>query len=172
MDLLKSLEGYRKRYTEESALVERFLSFINENPLYWSRSTLKGHLTASAWVVNESNEVLLLHHKKLGKWLQVGGHIEEGENAFDAAKRELLEEAGIEGEGTDVIFDIDIHEIPENKGVPAHYHYDIRFLLKAKENDLILSDESYAIRWVKVEDVPTITTEESVLRMVRKMTSF
>ena len=69
----------------------------------------------------------------------------------------------------DGIFDIDIHLIPERKDEPAHFHYDVRYVLRANGSlNYTVSDESHDLRWVKLDDVKTLTTELSMMRMVAK----
>ena len=130
-----------------------------------------GHVTASAFVVDGSGtRMLLIHHAKLRKWLQPGGHVDEGEDVLTAAIREVAEETGVEGTLIqDGVFDIDVHEIPPNGGRPRHNHYDIRFLLRATSDVLVDSDEVLGVRWVPFGDVDEIVTDESVLRATGKL---
>ena len=66
-------------------------------------------------------------------------------------------------------FDVDRHLIPERKGVPAHYHYDLRFMIEADPAEpLVISDESKDLAWVEVARVTSLNPEESMARMVRK----
>jgi len=131
-----------------------------------------GHLTGSAWVVDESGaRVLLLHHGKLDRWLQPGGHADGDFDLARVALRETQEESGltrlqvIDSE----IFDLDIHEIPARGVEPAHLHFDVRYLIRADSSeDLILSDESHALAWIELANLERYTTEESVHRMARK----
>ncbi|MCH2567406.1 MAG: hypothetical protein MKZ98_02420, partial [Pseudomonadales bacterium] len=69
---------------------------------------------------------------------------------------------------SDQIFDIDIHEIPARGKEPAHFHYDCRFLLQATHDDYVVSEESYDLRWIGAHEIPNLTDEASVLRMLRK----
>ncbi|MGJ8634551.1 MAG: NUDIX hydrolase [Luteolibacter sp.] len=133
---------------------------------------MAGHITGSAWVVSEDgSEVLLTHHRKLGCWLQLGGHADGESDVFAVALKEAEEESGLKsfravGEG---IFDLDIHPIPARKNEPEHLHYDIRYVLRAEgSHDYVVSDESHDLRWVKPEEVKHLTTEPSMMRMVEK----
>lgn len=130
-----------------------------------------GHVTASAFVVDRSRgRLLLIHHAKLGQWLQPGGHLDPGEDVLTAAIREVHEETGVAGipigEG---IFDVDVHAIPASGDRPAHNHYDVRFLMEAANEDLVPSDEVLGARWVPVADVATVATDRSVLRAAMKL---
>jgi 8-oxo-dGTP pyrophosphatase MutT (NUDIX family) len=132
-----------------------------------------GHLTASAWIVNaDYSKVVLLFHSKLSKWLQSGGHIEDGEtDLLIAAQREATEETGLVVEPIQTeIFDIDVHLIPEYWNTPDHYHYDVRFIFRADENQVpVVSPESKAVRWVSLDEAATLTKDEpSIARMIEK----
>ena len=155
----------------ERAHTMRTLEFLHKNKVCTSTDNLKGHITASAWVLSpDRTETLLTHHKKLNRWLQLGGHIEDDATIQAAALREAVEESGIENIHLiqDSIFDIDVHFIPTRNEVAEHYHYDIRFLLQAERTDFIISDESNDLAWVKLTDISNFASEESVLRMCRK----
>ena len=130
-----------------------------------------GHITGSAWVVcPQRQRVLLTHHRKLEKWLQLGGHSDGDANTLRVAQREAKEESGLSVRPIDSsVFDIDIHTIPPRGVDPEHKHYDVRFLFEADDSaPLTVSDESNDLRWVALDDLHNLTSEESVLRMVRK----
>lgn len=153
-------------------MIRDFTEFVKSEPRCFERSLTIGHITGSAWVVNATGcEVLLTHHRKLDRWLQLGGHADGESDVLAVAKMEANEESGLIdfthiGPG---IFDIDIHLIPERKNEPAHLHYDVRYVLRANGClDYTVSDESHDLRWVKLDDVKTLTQEASMMRMVRK----
>lgn len=152
--------------------IVRFLARCRENGANpFCRSTREGHITASAWVVDPAaGQVLLVHHRKLNKWLQPGGHCDGEADILAAALREVEEETGLTNIHTaGGIFDVDAHEIPACVEDPAHVHYDIRFLMLGNSSEQpVASAESRAVRWMEFEDIPRCTTEESVLRMVLK----
>jgi 8-oxo-dGTP pyrophosphatase MutT (NUDIX family) len=113
----------------------------------------------------------LTHHAKLGIWVQLGGHTDEGEDWTEAALREAREESGL----PDLrlvrpgLFDLDIHEIPARKDQAAHDHYDLRFLVEADDAvPLTVSEESHDLAWVNLTDLHRFTDEESQIRMARK----
>jgi 8-oxo-dGTP pyrophosphatase MutT (NUDIX family) len=170
--LVSLLARYRPAEEHESKLKSIALDFVLTNPECFSRTLLVGHVTASSWIVDQSGErILLTHHAKLDRWMQLGGHIEDDDTIQNAALREAAEESGLTHISlvTPEIFDIDIHEIPTCSKAPAHLHYDIRFLLHADFNEpLKISCESKSLRWCCVEEVKQLTAEESVLRMLRK----
>lgn len=170
--ILGQLETYLNQYPDESAMLERYISFVNANMDCFERSLQIGHVTGSAWVVNRAGtHTLLTHHKKLNKWLQLGGHADGDADVLRVAKREVAEESGLVdvvpvGAG---IFDVDIHLIPERKNEPEHYHYDARYALQVTgDEDYVVSDESHDLAWIEVAHLHERTTEESMLRMARK----
>ncbi|HJM33166.1 MAG TPA: NUDIX hydrolase, partial [Candidatus Marinimicrobia bacterium] len=125
------------------------------------------------WVVSpDKDQILMNHHKNLGKWLQFGGHADGEEDLLSVAIREAKEESGIQNFTvlSTEIFDMDIHEIPERMDQPAHRHYDVRFLLEADPfvNKIVISDESYDVAWVSTERAVGLNPEMSIKRMVRK----
>jgi 8-oxo-dGTP pyrophosphatase MutT (NUDIX family) len=132
-----------------------------------------GHFTASAFVLSpERSDLLLIHHRKLGLWLQPGGHVEPDDaSALDAARREVLEEVGIaelalEQHG---LFDVDVHAIPARKDALAHEHFDVRFLFRAPSRAFAAGAEVLSARWAKLDEIERSGTDESVLRAVRKL---
>ncbi len=170
--LLHQLADYRIRTPEEAHTADRFTSFIESNPDCFQRSLAIGHITGSAWIVNrDSSLILLTHHRKLDRWLQLGGHADGDPDVVAVALREAREESGLDsfevlGAG---IFDIDIHSIPARADTPEHLHYDIRYLLRANcEGDYTVSEESHDLRWVHPDQLPQLTSEPSMLRMLHK----
>ena len=154
-------------------MVARFVGFVEAQPRCFERDCWAGHVTGSAWLMNAAGDaVLLTHHKKLDRWLQLGGHSDGVGEPLQVAMTEAREESGLPVRPlAATIFDIDIHEIPARKADPAHYHYDVRFALAAQGDNFRVSDESHALAWVPVGDMSAFTQEESVLRMARKWLS-
>ncbi len=170
-DLRVHLEAYEAR-GPEAKTVAAVLDLLETaaSPLA-DDNYVPGHVTASAFVIDKGHEMLLMiHHGKLHRWLQPGGHIDPGESALTAAIREVEEETGVVGVplGSGV-FDVDVHDIPAHGGRPPHLHYDVRFLLEATKNQLSNSAEVNDVRWVPLSDVSDLTTESSVLRPTAKI---
>ena len=173
----EQLSGYEPANATEAAFVGRMLE-LSRVPAACERSHFgPGHFTASAFVLSpDLCDLVLIHHKKLGIWVQPGGHVEPSDESLSgAARREVLEEVGL-GElepfaaaGTSQVFDVDIHLIPARKADPAHEHFDVRFAFVAKTRELVHSDEVNDLRWVPLPDVEQMGADESVLRAVRKL---
>jgi 8-oxo-dGTP pyrophosphatase MutT (NUDIX family) len=173
--ILSLLDAYIPWDTVDAKQRDRIVAFVRHYSDCFERTQLVGHVTGSAWIVDAAGErVLLTHHKKLNKWLQLGGHA-DGESDVDAvALREATEESGIEGItpiGAD-IFDVDAHDIPARGNEPAHVHYDIRFAFRAPPGAVLhVSAESNDLAWVLIKDLHEYTTEPSMLRMRDKWLS-
>ncbi|MHC4994797.1 MAG: NUDIX hydrolase [Planctomycetota bacterium] len=169
---LDLLTDYRARYPRETEAVERYTDFVRTHTDCFDRSLAVGHVTGSAWLVNGAGtHVLLTHHRKLGRWLQLGGHADGDNDPLRVAMREASEESGLRGiEPVDTaLFDLDIHAIPARGDEPEHSHYDLRFALRARgAEDFTVSDESHDLAWVRIDDLASMTDERSMLRMAAK----
>ncbi|MBC7774142.1 MAG: NUDIX hydrolase [Phycisphaerae bacterium] len=173
-DTLALLRRHQSDLEEESSFLAQTISFVERQEHFWQRSTLEGHLTGSAWVLSaDGSSVLLLHHTKLDRWLQPGGHADEQDDSLvETARREAMEECGL-AELTLLspsIFDIDVHEIPARGHEPTHLHYDLRFLFVAPEKIEIKRNllETKAIAWVRIAELCAETTPPSLRRMALK----
>ena len=127
-----------------------------------------GHVTGSAFVLSpDGKRVLLTHHAKLDRWLQLGGHCDGIADARFVAQKEAYEESGLARIAllSEDVFDVDIHEIPARGTEPAHLHYDVRFLMRAEAGALRVSEESKALAWVQLDALDRYTDAASVLRM-------
>jgi 8-oxo-dGTP pyrophosphatase MutT (NUDIX family) len=170
--LRKQLEFYRTPFEEESAFIADF-TLLTHDLLGYKREQLDGHFTASAWIVNKSRtHTLLTLHRKLGRWLQLGGHADGNENLIEVALKEAEEESGLTSlELVDsTIFDLDKHIIPERPHVKEHFHFDVRYLFEADINEpLVISDESVSLAWITFDSVvDMIGYNPSILRMLEK----
>ena len=156
----------------EAAMTGETIRFVADHPDCLLRTCVPGHLTGSAWIVSpDRTRTLLTHHRKLDKWLQLGGHADGDGDLRAVALREAKEESGL----SDVrvvapeIFDLDRHWIPARKTDPGHYHYDLRFMFEADpRGPIAISSESKDLAWVEVARVLELNPEESMARMVRK----
>lgn len=168
--LLGLINTYAAQHPEESETIERFRTFVNKYENCFERDCWAGHITGSAWVVDPTqNSILLTHHKKLNIWVQLGGHSDGDSDTPQVAYKEATEESGLAVDFLSrEIFDLDIHEIPARKGDPAHFHYDVRFLFSAQTHQYTVSEESLDLSWIAIDKLEQVTQEESMLRMKRK----
>lgn len=173
--LLSLLAAYEPEAGAEAEMHRDTVDFVKEHPDCFERNLLKGHVTASGWVLSPGKDaVLMMHHRKLDRWFQPGGHCDGDPDVREVAVKEVLEETGITDLRTlnDGIFDVDVHLIPASKDIPAHYHYDIRFAFKIDDRqEVVLNSESKDVQWVPVSKVQDFEGSESILRMVRKTTA-
>jgi 8-oxo-dGTP pyrophosphatase MutT (NUDIX family) len=172
-ELLAHLDLTRR--PDEQSARERMCALLRDTPDCFERNAFPAHFTGSALVVDAGGaRVLLHHHRKLDRWLQFGGHCDGDEDILRVARREALEESGIQGlvVASARPFDLDIHEIHAHSGDPAHFHYDVRFMFIAPQSAVpVLSEESRAMRWFTAAEAAAIPLDESVRRMLRKWQS-
>jgi len=169
--LLRAHAGRALPGPEARALAET-IAFVEAHADCLVRSCGPGHLTGSAWVVSpDRSRALLALHRKLGKWLQPGGHADGERDLLAVALREAREESGLlslraVGPG---LFDVDRHWIPARGPVPGHWHFDLRFLVEADPSEpLRASEESLELAWVELGAAAALNPEPSLARMVRK----
>ena len=153
----------------QEATRQRMLAFLAEHPENGhDRTCVPGHLTASGLLFDWNLErVLMTHHRKLKRWLQLGGHCDGDANLVACALREAQEESGIEAITIDPTpVDLDIHSIPARKADPEHLHLDTRFFLRAAEGAVErISHESLELRWFTRAELDEVETDDSVRRL-------
>ena len=156
--------------SESDLAREKTLEFITEHNDALHRTCVEGHLTGSAMIIESSYErVLVMLHKKLGIWLQPGGHADGEGYLSNVAFREAFEETGINNLAlwTNAI-DCDVHKIPEIGDEKEHFHFDLTYLLLAPEKAVIKRNhESTDMRWVTLEELKALTGEERLQRIAR-----
>jgi 8-oxo-dGTP pyrophosphatase MutT (NUDIX family) len=167
------LADFATRNPAQGADATRIIELINGSLRAAYRDNFHpGHLTGSAWVVDPTTaKVLLLHHAKLNRWLQPGGHADGEYDLAAVALREAREESGLSSLAlvSADIFDIDIHPIPQRGPEPAHEHFDVRFMIIASSDELpTISDESHAVEWFSIDTLTGFISDNSVLRMARR----
>jgi 8-oxo-dGTP pyrophosphatase MutT (NUDIX family) len=167
-----TLQRYRDQWHGEGVTVAQFEVFLAAHTDAFERSNHVGHFTGSGWLVSEDGgRVLLLHHRKLDRWLQPGGHADGDSDLSGVALREAQEETGVQGlrvEGD--VFDLDCHRIPARVDEPEHWHYDVRYVVRAGPDErLVVNAESRALTWRPVAEVAVDESlDASLRRMARK----
>jgi 8-oxo-dGTP pyrophosphatase MutT (NUDIX family) len=170
-ELLDHIAIYSPWDSREAGMLERLRSFVESTGAAFDASHAAGHVTGSAWVLDPAGcSVLLTLHRKLGKWLQLGGHVEPEESAREAALREAREESGIESVvlAAQTIFDVDVHWIPDTPRKAGHWHYDVRYLFTAPAIEPAVCAESRAVAWVPLDRVGALNPDASLCRMAAK----
>jgi 8-oxo-dGTP pyrophosphatase MutT (NUDIX family) len=167
--LLQGVGDFVPQSARDRQVWARFSAFVQAEPRAFTRdASIGGHVTGSAVVLSDDrNAMLLLHHKKLGKWLQPGGHCDGIADARFVAQKEAYEETGLARIRllSEAVIDVDIHETPARGDEPAHLHYDARYLFVAEAGEIQGNEESHGLAWVLLEALETYTTEASVLRL-------
>ena len=168
--LAAQLADYQQRWPNETAIVQAFLDLLQDPQDTFLRERLAGHFTGGAWLVSADGcRILMTHHRKLGRWLQLGGHADGDQDLARVALREAEEESGLSGLRLEPgIFDLDRHRIPEHKDVPAHWHYDVRYVVRAGDSEaFVVSEESLELAWRPVAEIAS-EEDESMRRMARR----
>jgi len=150
----------------------QFLALLAADSRCLWRDCFPAHFTASAWLVSADGErALLLHHRKLGRWLQPGGHADGDSDLARVALREATEETGLAGLAVDGdLFDLDAHVIPARGDEPEHWHYDLRFVVRATASEqFIANSESRDMAWRAITDIASdFELDASIRRMARR----
>jgi len=156
----------------DAEVLAEFQRFVTVHADCCERALALGHLTGSAFLLDRAGaRVLLTHHRKLGLWLQPGGHADGDADLARVALREAEEESGLADLAIEPgIFDLDRHWIPERKGEPGHWHYDVRFVVRATGSEaFVVGEESHALAWRAVREVAEdATMDASLRRMAQK----
>lgn len=155
---------------------DHILAFVRRHADPFDRGIAEGHLTGSAIAVSaDGGRVLLVHHRKLARWLQPGGHANPGETSGEqVALREALEETGVSGLRLDPDaprpLDVDVHEIPARGAEPAHEHLDLRYLVRAPPGAVVAPAlaELHAVRWVPWDEVDALRPDAGLRRAFAK----
>ncbi|MEM9186318.1 MAG: NUDIX hydrolase [Planctomycetota bacterium] len=182
--LLTMLDVYARATPEEAPVAARIRRLVESHSDCFDRDCRPGHVTGSAWVLSaDRRRCLLLHHRKLDRWVQPGGHADGDPDVLGVAIKEATEESGLEGltplGSASPPFDLDVHLIPARHAATgeliedAHEHHDVRFLLVAPTDaPPVVCAESNDVRWCTPGEVASLTQEESVLRLLRKSSPY
>lgn len=169
--LSAAFERYAARFPDERDLI-RFHDWLRGEPRPFHRETREGHFTGSAWLVSASGErVLLMHHRKLQRWLQLGGHADGDADLARVALREAEEESGlVDLDVLPEIFDIDLHVIPARRDEPEHWHYDVRYVVIARGSEAFtVNEESLDLAWRPIAELAADpAADQSLRRMAAK----
>ncbi|HEU4563084.1 MAG TPA: NUDIX domain-containing protein [Gemmatimonadaceae bacterium] len=169
--LRRALLAHRPQDATEAGAVREVLDALERPADPFDRRTLPGHVTGSAIVLSpEADAVMLVWHRKLGRWLQPGGHVHaEDGSVLATAERETREETGLaelRAPWGATIVHVDAHAIPPLGAEPGHVHYDIRYLLTASRSAAVTANtrEVRAASWFDLDALDTLEVDESMRR--------
>lgn len=164
------LDGLVRGYVPDAdaSSHERALAILGIGRPMWPRSEFDpGHFTVSAFVLSPDRESLLLvHHQKLGRWLQPGGHFESEDRSIeDAARREVLEETGVSDLRLlgSTLMRIDVHQIPRHEDEPPHLHIDLGIGFHAGSHDIGPIDEVIEARWIPLGELQSFDVDAALM---------
>lgn len=170
--LLAELETYSGADAAEERHRAAMLELLTSDGAFSRAHFDPGHFTASCYILDQAQRMLLHHHRRLNRWLQMGGHVEGDEGPIRAALREGIEESGLRDLRLDEgIFDLDVHVIPAAKGEPEHAHYDVRYVARTGAPDAITIDraESNELAWVTLDRAAELMPGPESQRVIRKI---
>jgi 8-oxo-dGTP pyrophosphatase MutT (NUDIX family) len=171
--LLDQLHAYATDDAAEGEHRRAMVALLEAGDDVFSRDHFApGHFTASCYIVDDGGRLLLHHHRRLNRWLQMGGHVEAHESPDVAALREGREESGLRDlTNVAAIFDLDIHPIPAAKGEPDHAHFDIRYLARTSSPEAVTLDrtESNELAWVTLDRAAELMPGPESARVLRKI---
>lgn len=157
---------------------ELCLGLLRETASPFARSQFApGHITGTACILHPGREmVLLVHHRKLDRWLLPGGHVEAGidNRVADTARREAIEETGVQLDKTvpPRRVGIDVHGIPGRKKEPFHLHHDLIFSFRAASEEFVESEEVRGIIWCPISLFDSYEVPAPIRRAVVRSASF
>ena len=172
--VLRLLRAHHARVADphEAEMLTQVVCFVEAHSDCLLRTCAEGHLTGSAWIVDpRRGRTLLVHHRKLDKWLQPGGHADCDPDLMSVALREAREETGLTRLRvvSTELYDVDRHWIPSRAETPGHWHLDLRFLIEADPDEpLVVSEESHDLAWVELSRVSGLNPDASLRRMALK----
>ncbi len=176
-ELLRRLDSYLPTDEGERDSLARVRDLLRRARDPFTRNETD-HVTASAVVARpDGSAFLLVHHRRLDRWLQPGGHVEpDDESTLATALREAREETGIASFETPLderVFDLDVHPIPALRDRPAHIHYDLRYLATTLSDSApSASDEVFGARWFALADALGAGVDASLARALTKASRF
>ncbi len=174
-ELLEELRRYRPGDLQEAQNHRAVLDLLCYGAAPFSRAEfVPGHITASCFIVDpSSSRILLHHHRRLNRWLQMGGHVDGSESAIEAALREGAEESGLPDLEllTGEVIDVDVHEIPPAGDEPEHLHFDLRYAVatSSPESIMIAPEESNELSWFELDRAIPLMNECASSRAILKI---
>ena len=167
-EMIQKIREYKPFNEQEERDREVLLRLLSGVGDVYSMENLTAHMTASAWVVNENRDkVLMAYHNIYHSWSWLGGHADGERDLLAVALREVGEESGVihvrplsEEIFSLEILTVDGHE-KRGKYVPSHLHLNLTYLLEAREGDALSmkADENSGVAWFGLEEAVKASTE-------------
>jgi 8-oxo-dGTP pyrophosphatase MutT (NUDIX family) len=168
LNLHEEIQNYIPFNEQEKNDKSIMLKYLSENKNTLTRENEIAHFTASAWVLNnDEDKVLMIYHNIYKSWSWTGGHVDGEEDLLAVAIREVQEETGI-NEVVPITTNIysletitvDGH-VKRGKYVSSHLHMNLTYLLKATGNEALVvkPDENSGVKWVNIEEAVSISNE-------------
>jgi 8-oxo-dGTP pyrophosphatase MutT (NUDIX family) len=156
--------------------LELILLLLDCAPDPFSRSHFSpGHITCTGLVLaSDGEKLLIVHHRRLDRWLLPGGHVEEEDTEiWDAARREVSEETGAEllSDPSPRLVSMDVHGIPSDSREPYHLHHDLLFAFRATSDEVLCSPESRAVAWCSPKEFDRYALPDNIRRAYRRIVS-
>ena len=176
--MMAMLEAHQPADEKEAHDIELIQQMIQAHPNIMNMNCEVGHLTASSVIVDDNSHKTLLHfHKRLNRWLQVGGHGDYETDFSIVALREAQEETGLpdlsflSNNSPIVPIDYDVHTIPQNGDFPEHLHLDFRYVLTTSQPDQLSPEdgESAQFKWLTFDEALSLgDIDYSLKRLLKK----
>ena len=168
MTIFEQLEAYQPFNEQETKDLALILSFLKANPDAFYRENAVAHMTASAWVVNQDkNRVLMAYHNLYDSWSWLGGHADGEEDLLKVALKEVREESGLEyvRPVTEEIFSVEVltvdGHVKRGDYVSSHLHLNVTYLLEADQREAVhvKEDENSAVGWFGLDEAVAASSE-------------
>ena len=178
MNLLREIEQYEPYNEQEARDKNVMLGFLKNQSNILTRENEIAHFTASAWVLNEKRDkVLMIYHNIYDSWSWTGGHADGEENLLGVAIKEVKEETGLSKVQPiqKDIFSLEIltveGHLKNQKYVPSHLHINCTYLLEASDEEelTIKPDENQGVRWMDIETCVKVSREPSMQKIYQKL---
>lgn len=173
----RELYDFVAAFPEDLKSQELVLQLLEHTPAPFSRAQFQpGHVTCTGLVLHpERDAFLLVHHRRLDRWLLPGGHVEpEDAEIWDTARREVIEETGAElvSDGPPKLIGLDVHGIPPRRREPFHLHHDLIFALRAASTRIAPTEEVRGevrhVVWCSVDDWDRYNLPHSIHASARR----
>lgn len=169
MNIIDEIRNYEPFNTQEAKDKELIVSCLRNMEHVFSRDNKIAHMTASAWVVNQRRDkVLMAYHKIYDSWAWLGGHADGEFDLLKVALRETTEESGIKNihPVSENIYSLEVlsvgGHVKHGTYVSSHLHLNVTYLLEAEEHESlsIKLDENSNVSWFSPEEAIRASSEQ------------